>query len=90
MKSVRWTSHALDALSDRRIDRTIAEATLSEAEFVGRQSSARDVLMRRYYDRVTNQPMLLRMIVEDTADERVVVTVYKTSRIAKYLKGFAQ
>jgi hypothetical protein len=30
--------------------------------------------------------MLLRAVVEETPDERVVVTVYKTSQIAKYLK----
>jgi hypothetical protein len=30
--------------------------------------------------------MLLRMVVEDTSTERIVITVYKTSQIAKYLK----
>jgi hypothetical protein len=29
--------------------------------------------------------MLPRVVVEETPDERVVVTVYKTSQIAKYL-----
>jgi hypothetical protein len=29
--------------------------------------------------------MLVRVVVEETPDERVVVTVYKTSQIAKYL-----
>jgi len=27
------------------------------------------------------------MIVEDTATERVVITVYKTSQVKKYLQG---
>ena len=31
--------------------------------------------------------MLLCLIVEETPDELVVVTVYQTSQIAKYLKG---
>jgi len=31
--------------------------------------------------------MLMRMIVEETTDEIVVVTLYKTSQIEKYLKG---
>jgi len=29
--------------------------------------------------------MLVRVVVEETPDERVVITLYKTSQIAKYL-----
>jgi len=87
MKPVRWSPHALDNLDDREIDRQAAEKTLTEPEFVAPGEFPRLVLMRRYFDQVLQQEMLLRMIVEDTATERVVVTVYKTSQIAKYLKG---
>lgn len=31
--------------------------------------------------------MLLRVVIEETSTERVVVTVYKTSQLRKYLKG---
>jgi hypothetical protein len=34
--------------------------------------------------------MLLRVVVEETRDERVIVTAYKTSQIAKYLKRVMQ
>ena len=43
--------------------------------------------MRRYFDQVLQQQMLLRVVVEDTADETVVITVYKTSQINRYLRG---
>jgi hypothetical protein len=43
--------------------------------------------MRRYFDRLLQQEMLLRIVVEDTASERIVVTVYKTAQLSKYLKG---
>lgn len=43
--------------------------------------------MRRYTDQMLQQPMLLRIVVEDTADEIVVITLYKTSQIDRYLKG---
>ncbi len=43
--------------------------------------------MRRYYDRLLQQEMLLRIVVEDTASERIVVTVYKTAQLSKHLKG---
>jgi hypothetical protein len=43
--------------------------------------------MRRYFDHVLGHEMLLRVIVQDTEEETVVVTVYKTSQIEKYVKG---
>lgn len=43
--------------------------------------------MRRYFDRLPKQEMLLRIVVEDTASERIVVTVYKTAQASKFLKG---
>ncbi len=87
MKPVRWTRHALQNLSDREIDRSVAEATLDEPEFAVPDPPDRQILMRRYFDRVLRQEMLLRMIVEDAANETVVITIYKTSQIGRYLKG---
>ena len=87
MKPVRWSPHAIDNLADREIDREAAEKTLANPEFVGPGQLPRLVLMRRYFDQVLQQEMLLRMVVEDTSIERIVITVYKTSQIAKYLKG---
>ncbi len=43
--------------------------------------------MRRCFDQALGQPMLLRIVVEDAADETVVITVYKTSQINRYLRG---
>ena len=87
MKPIRWSSHALDNLVSREIDQETADKTLSDPEFVVPGQLPRSVLMRRYFDEVLQQEMLLRLIVEDTANERVVVTVFKTSQINKYLKG---
>jgi hypothetical protein len=87
MKPVRWSPHALDNLVDREIDREVAEGTLTEPEFVAPGQLPRLVLMRRYFDKVLQQEMLLRLIVEDTDNERVVITAYKTSQVNKYLKG---
>lgn len=89
MKPVRWSRHALKNLSDREIDRTEADKTLAEPEVVAPGQPPRQVLMRRYFDRLLQQEMLLRIVVEDTASERIVVTVYKTAQLSKYLKGRA-
>lgn len=40
--------------------------------------------MRRYRDDVLRTEMLLRVIVEETRAELVVVTLYKTSKFRKY------
>ncbi len=87
MKPVRWTIHALGNLNDREIDRAEAEKTLGNPDFEVPGPSPRRMLMRRYFDQRLQQEMLLRVAVEETDDERVVITVYKTSQIKKYLKG---
>lgn len=43
--------------------------------------------MRRYFDAQLQQEMLRCLIVAETPDDLVVVTVYRMSQIAKYLKG---
>ena len=42
--------------------------------------------MRLYFDVRLGREMLLRVVVEETPDERAVIAVYKTSQIARYLK----
>ena len=34
--------------------------------------------------------MPLRIVVEDTTDERVVVTLYKTSQVSKHMEGLGK
>lgn len=74
-------------LESREIDRAEAEKTLNAPELIALGSPPRQVLMRRYFDTILNQEMLIRLVVEDSAEERVVITAYKTSQISKYLKG---
>ena len=84
---IRWTRHAVTNLTDREIDRAEAEKTLAEPELIAPGQPPRHVLMRRYFDRVLQQETLLRIVIEDTPFERIVVTVYKTAQVSKYLKG---
>ena len=43
--------------------------------------------MRQYFDQFLQQQMLLRIVIEDTASERIMVTVCKTGQLSKYLRG---
>lgn len=87
MKPVRWSNHAIQNLAEREIDRSEVELTMRNPEFTVSDPPAREVYMRRYVDRVLQQEMLLRVIAEQTETESVVVTVYKTSQLSRYLKG---
>lgn len=87
MKPIRWTTHALQSLADREIERAEVDLTLKKPELVLPDAPGRRILMRRYFDQLLQQQMLLRVVVEDTVHETVIVTVYKTSQINRYLRG---
>jgi hypothetical protein len=76
-------------LADRAIEPGEVERAISAPEHVVSDPPRREVLMRRYFDKPLGREMLLRVVVEDTLEEQVVVTLYKTSQIAKYLQKMA-
>ena len=90
VKPVRWTNHALQNLAVREVDRSEADRTITQPDFVVLDPPDRQILMRRYFDQLLNQDMLLRVVVEETASEVIVVTVYKSSQIRRYLKGLVE
>lgn len=87
MKPIRWSRHALKNLADREIDRADADRTLAEPELILPGQPPRQILMCRYFDKLLQREMLLRIVVEETLSERIVVTLYKTAQVSKYLKG---
>ena len=87
MKPVRWTLHALQSLTDRQIDRAEADKALAAPDRVAAGRRGRRIMLRRYEDAILRQPMLLYVVIEEQPDERVVMTVYKTSRLERYSEG---
>jgi hypothetical protein len=87
VKPIRWTAHALKNPADREVDRAQTDLALARPEFVVPGQLPCRIYMRRYGDTQLQQEMLLCLIVEETPDEPVVVSVYRTSQIARYLKG---
>ena len=88
MKPIRWPPHARKKLVAREIDEREVEETLAHPDSVGPGRPSRRVFMRRYRDAVLRTEMLLRVVVEEAADEFVIVTINKTSKFRKYEKGF--
>jgi hypothetical protein len=87
VKPVRWSPHALKNLVDREIEREQADRTLAAPELIVPGQTGCKVFMRRYFDTNLQQDMLLRIILEETTEESVVVTIYRTSQIDRYMKG---
>lgn len=87
-KRVRWSVHAEAALIDRAIARVDVEMTLANPEFrVPDRLPPNDVLMRRYVDPNLGRLVLLRVVIHETPLEIVIVTVYKATRMDRYLRG---
>ncbi len=84
MKPIRWTPHAGKKIASREISRREVEQTILHPDSVAPGRPPRRVFMRRYRDDVLRTEMLLRVIVEETRVELVVVTLYKTSKFRKY------
>jgi hypothetical protein len=84
LKPVRWSPHARLMLPKREVEQAEADQTLMNPDDIKPAETSRMIHQRVYFDKVLGQKMLLRLVVEETEDERVVVTVYKTSRLDKY------
>jgi hypothetical protein len=85
MKPIRFSPHAEANLKAREIARADAEAAIHNPARREAARSPREIVTHHYYDRVTGETMLLRAVIEETASEIAVVTLYKTSKLKKYL-----
>ena len=85
MKPIRFSPHAETNLTVREISREDAEAAIRNPARREAASGPREVVSRSYYDKVTGETMLLRAVIEETEREIAVVTLYKTSKLKKYL-----
>ena len=87
MKLIRWTNHALKDLEIREINSKDVLETINEPQFIVPAKPPRDAYMRLYFDEILQKEMLMRVIIETTEIETVIITAYKTSQIEKYMKG---
>ena len=87
MKPIRWTPHAKQEAARREIAAEEAEKTISRPDSVASADLFRRIFMRRYFDSVLETEMLLRVIIDETETELVIVSLYKTSKFKKYEEG---
>jgi uncharacterized protein DUF4258 len=84
MKPIRWSAHARKKAARREISKAEAEQAIARPDSVVPGQPPRRIFMRRYFDQVLHTQMLLRVVVEETDTEMVLVTLYKTSKFRKY------
>lgn len=86
MKKLRIPPHAIDNLREREISLEQVRLTVENPERIVMGFDLRRIYMRRYHDSILGEQMLLRVVIEETEIDLVVVTAYKTSKIAKYMR----
>ena len=79
------TSHAAFEMLRRRIEERVVRQVLAAPEQRHAVRPGRDVLQSRIA--FSGKTYLLRVFVDFDRDPAEVVTVYRTSRIAKYWRG---
>jgi hypothetical protein len=85
MKAIRFSAHAEANLVTREITRADAEAAIRQPTRREPGRPPREIVNRAYSDTVTGERMLLRVVIEETDSEIAVITLYKTSKLKKYL-----
>ena len=83
MKSIILSPHAQEELQRRAIPKEFVDKVLSDPEQRVEERTGRKAYQSRFQF-PGGKVFLVRAIVEERSDPRVVVTVYRTSKIAKY------
>jgi hypothetical protein len=78
------TYHAEEQIRDRNIPRHILHQVIEGPQQIVAGFSGRQIHQSEYFDPIEEKSMLMRVILENQGSDFVVITVYKTSKIAKY------
>lgn len=77
------SNHALEEIERRNISRELVESVLQYPQQIVEVKTGRKAYQSKI-DFGGGKIYLLRVIVDESADPAVVVTVYRTSKISKY------
>jgi hypothetical protein len=84
--NIRLSNHAREEVERRAIPPALLDSVLRDPEQIVPGNAGTRVYQSRL-DFGGGRVFLLRAIVDDTVDPAVVVTVYRTSKIAKYWRA---
>ena len=79
--------HAEGGLRQRQIARELVNQVALEPQQRVEGYLGRRIHQSKFFDPILSKEMLLRIVVEATEGQLLIMTVYKTSRIEKYWQG---
>jgi len=75
--------HALKRISGRRINKDLVIDTLQNPDQLIHEED-KIIAHKRYFDKAKTKEYLLRVIFEKKGKKKLVISVYRTSKIYKY------
>ena len=78
----QFSKHVLEQLEKRKIPQKLVEQTLSAPE--QKVPEVDDITCYQSRVEVSGKTYLLRVMVNDTLNPAVVITMYRTSKVTKY------
>lgn len=79
----RFSSHALEEITKRQIPIELVEETLQNPQQILEQDEQIQIYQSKFTFN-TNKTYLLRIFINIQVDPKVIVTIYRTSKISKY------
>ena len=82
-----FSNHALEQMARRGIDRETVLLALNQPQQVVEDTDDIDVLIYQSLIKENEQLFLLRIFVDCIKQPNVIITLYKTTKIAKYYES---
>ena len=86
MKQYKLTDHAKEEIARRQIPINMLEEVINMPYKITAESSNRKCY-QSIFTFPSSKKYLIRAIIKENVGELVVITVYKTSKIGKYIQG---
>jgi len=87
MKPIRITPHAEERIVARKIDIELINRTIRQSDqIVPDEDNIKRQIYQSVFSDENGKQKLLRVVIEETEDELVVITIYATSQVKKYWK----
>jgi Domain of unknown function (DUF4258) len=84
---IRFTGHALASMNRRGLSRKTVRTVIKEPDARLQRKGMREIRQRLVPMGPEGKLYLVRVVLDFTLDEVVVVTAYRTSRVEKYRGG---
>ncbi len=83
---VEFFPHAEERRKERKINKDLVkEAILHPDEVISRGKTM--IVHKKYFNSYKKKEYLLRVFLEEKESKKVVVSLYRTSKISKYFRG---